>query len=312
MGAAMLAVAAAADEIRLKDGTKIVGTIVGFEENSFKVQTSYGYALVRREHIAAIVMNDPTAKKPAEPATEDAKAKPPAVPAPDSKPTGESKKLDTAPPAPAPQPQAAAPQAAPAVSDKSTQSTAKPRQQNPTASVAQPAAAPAKQPEPPPPPPPPEPMRDEVQGTTYINHTYAFRLYKPPGWRVVEGAHQRIPNALVAMATPDETTMLVISLEPLKGSVESHADSAERELRANYENYRALGQQRTTVAGLAALERRFRASVDAHDWSGRVVWIARGNEVLTLFGMTHAESDLIQIQENVIARAISSLEFTVK
>ena len=32
---------ARADEIRLKDGTKISGTIVGFENDSFRVETSY-------------------------------------------------------------------------------------------------------------------------------------------------------------------------------------------------------------------------------------------------------------------------------
>ena len=34
------AAAARADEIRLKDGTKIIGTIVGFENDSFRVETS--------------------------------------------------------------------------------------------------------------------------------------------------------------------------------------------------------------------------------------------------------------------------------
>jgi len=44
--AALLVAATAvrADEIRLKDGTKITGTIVGYEDDSFKVQTSYGFA----------------------------------------------------------------------------------------------------------------------------------------------------------------------------------------------------------------------------------------------------------------------------
>lgn len=36
LGIAMFVAALRADEIKLKDGTKITGTIVGFEENSFK------------------------------------------------------------------------------------------------------------------------------------------------------------------------------------------------------------------------------------------------------------------------------------
>ena len=40
--------------------------------------------------------------------------------------------------------------------------------------------------------------------------------------------------------------------------------------------------------------------------------VARGNEILTVLGMTYADSDLIQIQENDIARTIASLDFSVR
>ena len=68
---------ARADEIRLKDGTKISGTIVGFENGSFRVETSYGFALIEKDKVADI--NIVAAKKEPEP-----KAKPnaPAVPPP--------------------------------------------------------------------------------------------------------------------------------------------------------------------------------------------------------------------------------------
>src|ERR1700688_1867302 len=52
---------ARADEIRLKDGTKIIGTIVGFENDSFRVETSYGFALIRKDKVADINI---TAAKP--------------------------------------------------------------------------------------------------------------------------------------------------------------------------------------------------------------------------------------------------------
>src|SRR5436853_3172338 len=50
------------DEFHLKDGSKIVGTIVSYEDGAFKVQTSYGFAYVRKDSIAEIV---PTEKKSA-------------------------------------------------------------------------------------------------------------------------------------------------------------------------------------------------------------------------------------------------------
>jgi len=71
-----------------------------------------------------------------------------------------------------------------------------------------------------------------------------------------------------------------------------------------------LSEQRTHIAGLAAVQRRYRGTVDGHDWSGVVLSLARGNDVFTILGITYADSDLIQIQENVIAKTIASLEFT--
>src|ERR1700722_12892690 len=57
--------AARADEIRLKDGTKITGTIVGFENGAFRVETSYGFALVSKDKVADINITAP--KKEPEP-----------------------------------------------------------------------------------------------------------------------------------------------------------------------------------------------------------------------------------------------------
>ena len=59
----LLAAFARADEIKLKDGSKITGTIVGFEDNSFKVKTSYGFAVVQKDQVVSITVTDP-AKKP--------------------------------------------------------------------------------------------------------------------------------------------------------------------------------------------------------------------------------------------------------
>src|SRR5580704_15170484 len=56
---------ARADEIRLKDGTKIIGTIVGFENDSFRVETSFGFALIQKDKVADI--NITAAKKESEP-----------------------------------------------------------------------------------------------------------------------------------------------------------------------------------------------------------------------------------------------------
>ena len=78
--------AARADEIRLKDGTKISGTIVGFENDSFRVETSYGFALVQKDKVADINISapkkdsDPKAKSSAPPAPPSAAPLPPSPP----------------------------------------------------------------------------------------------------------------------------------------------------------------------------------------------------------------------------------------
>src|SRR6266849_5994986 len=276
----LLASCAWADEIRLKDGTKIIGTIVGFEDNSFKVQTSYGFALVRKDKVAAIIPSEP---KP-EPKKESTdRSKKPSPPEPQVVPAAAPKK--ESPPAPAPPAQP--------VPQKTASATA----EN-TAAAAAPSA--------------PPPIREEVQGNLYINHTYGFRMYKPPGWHVIEDAQKTLPTAIAAMGTGDETTLLVIGRESLKTSLDLQAASTERQLREIYQNYRRLSEQRSRVAGLPALERRYRGTVDGHDWSGVIVSLARGNEFFTILGMTYADSDLIQIQENVIAKTIASLEFTAR
>ena len=151
-----------------------------------------------------------------------------------------------------------------------------------------------------------------MQGNLYINHTYGFRMYKPPGWHIIEGAQKTLPTAVVAMGTGDETTLLVVGRERMKDSLETHAAATEKQLRETYENYRRLSERRSLFAGMPAFERRYRGTVEGRDWSGTVLSLARGNEVFTILGITYADSDLIQIQENVISKAIASLEFTAK
>jgi hypothetical protein len=252
------AAVASADELKLKDGTRITGKIVGFEGESFKVETSYGFALVRRDKVASITVSDD--------------AKPPAA-------------SSVPPKSDAPKPEtAAAPQA-----------------QTPAPTPAQPQRAPA---------PPPEPVnRETVAGTSYINHTYGFQMYKPPSWRVIEGAQRLLPSAIVAMGTNDEGTLMVLGRTQQSGPLDAHVAATDRQLRQVYANYRVLSDQRTTIAGLPAFERRFRGMVDERDWSCVLISFARGSDMFTILGMTAADSDLVQIQENVIGRALASLAF---
>jgi hypothetical protein len=308
-----------ADDIKLKDGSIISGTIVGFEEKSFKVKTSYGFAIVQKDQVVSISMSDapkaiaekapdPPAEKA--PAPEPAKSEPvkssapplPAMAGSDSDPAGRIQPVaKSVPPVSAP---AAIPAPTPVrVAVKAPASPA-PSTLAPVAKSAD--AAPVA----PPKPPAPEPIKEAVVGNTYTNETYRFHMYKPPDWDVIATAPKVLPGAITAMGTGDDMTYLLIGQEPAGKSLATDMDTTEKRLRDVMSNFRPLDDKQITVSGAAATEHRFRGSVDQHDWSGVVVLVPRGEKLFTIFGMTRADNDLVQIQENVIARAISSLQFT--
>lgn len=153
-------------------------------------------------------------------------------------------------------------------------------------------------------------MREEVSGNTYVNDTYGFRMYKPPGWDLIAGARAIMPGALAALGTSDERTYLMIGLAPAGETLTDGIDQAEQRLREAMASFRVTDQKRMMVSGVSSIAHRFRGSVDSHEWSGVVVFVPLGAHIYTIFGMTYAESDLVQIQENVINRAITSLQFT--
>jgi hypothetical protein len=331
MGAILLAPhAVRADDIKLKDGSTISGTIVGFEEKSFKVKTSYGLAMVQKDQVVSISMSDapkavaekapdpPAEKTPApEPAkSESAKSAAPPLPAmagSDSDPAAKVQPIAKS--APAVSAPAAIPARAPvrvsARPPAGTTPAAKSATAAPVISANASSIAPALAPNiAPPKPPAPEPIKEAVVGNTYTNETYRFQMYKPPDWDVIATAPKVLPGAIAAMGTGDDMTYLLIGQEPAGKSLATDMDTTEKRLRDVMANFRPLDDKQITVSGASATEHRFRGSVDQHDWSGVVVLVPRGEKLFTIFGMTRADNDLVQIQENVIARAISSLQFT--
>jgi hypothetical protein len=338
-----------ADEIKLKDGSKINGTIVGFEDNSFKVKTSYGFAVVQKDQVVSITVTDPAKQPEADSAKKpdsDAAKKPEATNATAKKPAADAaKKSESAAaktPVAAPTPANSKPEKAERASapspaknsnaDSTTNSIEEyPHTDTPTSSAtnsAQPASAapnasamsnatnasnaatPVAASAPVPKPAAPEPMREEVSGNLYTNDTYGFRMYKPPTWKLIEGARTILQGSITALGTDDQNTYLLIGQAPTGKSLANDIASTEQRLRDVMENFRPLGEKQVMISGVSATERRFRGSVDSRDWSGVVVYIPRGAQVYTVFGMTLADTDLVQIQENVISRTITSLQFT--
>jgi outer membrane biosynthesis protein TonB len=323
------AYSARADEIRLKDGKKLYGVIVGYENDMFKVKTDYGYVLVEKDKITSIIPTAPAAKSETDSTPKKDPAQHPAKPATESQPQAEpavATSVDaTASPAPT---NASAKTVEPAPAAKSDKAPAKTasaavKPAAPTAAPATNASASAVNPSPTATPAsaetasaaPKEPEvpvnHEEITGNLYTNYTHGFRMYKAPSWNIIEEARGALPNAIVAMGTSNESTLMVVGEEKTKDSLDVAAGAVEKRLHDVYVNYQRVSQKKTTVGGLPAIDYQYRGKADDHDWSGRLVVVARDKNILTVLAMTYADSDLIQIQENVIARSIASLDFSV-
>ena len=74
-GLILAASSALADELILKNGQKITGTIVGYENDMFRVETEFGFMLVRKDKVATINVTPGGPGKPTE-AGKTPKAKP--------------------------------------------------------------------------------------------------------------------------------------------------------------------------------------------------------------------------------------------
>lgn len=306
---------AQADELKLKDGSTIIGTIVAFEESSFKVQTSYGFAIVQRDQVLEIRISDSGKKPVADKAPQPAAAKIPTAAVAAQSPSVPAKDAEFRPAPPAGpmqnlQPSVALP-AAPVIASPPRRSSAQQPPPIVVKAIARSLAAPSL---PiaiadPPKPAPPEPIREEVTGNSYRNDTVGFRMYKPPDWQVIPDARALLPGSIVAMGTSDETTYLLIGQQPAGKSLATDVDATEHRLSSIMDNFRPVGEGRRVVSGIPAIERRFRGTVDQREWSGIVVFLPRNGQIFTVFGMTYAESDLVQIQENVLDRAVSSIQF---
>jgi hypothetical protein len=317
-----------ADEIRLKSGRKLYGVIVGYEDDMFKVKTDDGYELVKKDKIESIIPSTPTGKSESASGAKKDAAQHPTKPAGESQPqmeeavassseasaTAGNASTKTVSSSPAGKAEKATP--------KITNVAVKP--DVPISTAASNVAAPAIKGTPAPttaglapttssPVPPKEPEvpanKEEIQGNLYTNYTHGFRMYKAPSWNLIEEARSALPNAIVAMGTFNESTLLVVGEEKTKEPLDAAAAAVEKRLHDVYANYQRLSERKSVVGGMPAVEYRYRGKADDHDWSGKLVVVARGKDMFTVLAMTYADSDLIQIQENVIARTIASLDF---
>jgi hypothetical protein len=260
---------ASADEFTLKDGRKITGTIVGYEGDMFRVQTDFGYVLIRKDKVVSIRVEPGSSAKPDE--TSAAKT--------------------TSAESPAPPPPASKPASTPAAN---LHPLAKPAAPPP------PVSRPLDEPL-------PAHLREHIEGNDYINDSLHFLMYKPPDWNLMEELHREKVSAIVAMSSPDERTLLFVDRQVWSGVPMLGDDRVEKNLRLSYQDFKKISETSIQVDGLPAIRRRFTGVIDGAEWHGVSVHLARGNTVFGVIGLTSAET--FQFQEAIFNKIIKSFRF---
>jgi hypothetical protein len=168
------------------------------------------------------------------------------------------------------------------------------------------------------PPPPPashildEPLpahvQEHVEGNTYVNDTFHFQMFKPPGWKIFENVPGETDSGIMAMGTEDEQSLLIIGRQTWSGVPDLRNDQMESRLRSNYQGYQKLSEESTQCGGHPAIRRTFKGVLDGAEWHGVVVHVAQGNTVFGIIGLTSAE--MYEFQQAVLAKIISSFQFS--
>jgi len=262
---------AAAEELVLKTGQKIVGTIVGYEEDMFRVQTEFGFALIRKDKVASIDFAPGSPKRTDRPSR--------AV-------TGKAAGSDA---------------------ERGSASSAESLQFAPVATAASARVKTSPVVSRPLNEPLPAQIRERVEGNSYINETFQFAMYKPPGWKVYEGLARETGRAIVAIGAEDEQTLLIVDRQVWNGLPDLESGAAEANLRQTYQEYQQDSESPAQVDGHAAVRRAFQGVLEGVEWHGVAVHVARGNTLFGLIGLTSAET--YEFQQALLNKIINSFHF---
>ncbi|HLY60094.1 MAG TPA: hypothetical protein VKV95_04965 [Terriglobia bacterium] len=262
-----------ADDLTLKDGKKITGTIVGFENGMFRLATEYGFILVQRDKVASIKVTDSGVKNGLQKSELHSGA---------NEVSGNASGAESIP-----------------ASSAATNS---------------PTVAP---PSPPPKPVPvsrvldvplPAHIDEHEEGSNYVNDTFHFSMFKPPGWKIYrEDLPQGKISAIVALASDDEQTLLFVDRQVWSGAPDLKNDGVESNIRNAYQDYKKLSESNTEISGLPAIRHDFTGVMDGAEWHGVAIRVAQGSTVYGILGMTSAES--FEFQEAVLNKIVKSFRF---
>lgn len=276
----------AAEELILKNGQKIIGTIVGYENDMFRVETEFGFALIRKDSVASVNFAAGGKRQAGQRRGEADIGNPKTQSAPGSL-------EDAAGLGPA---ERGSSGAASATSAKAGSSLAP----GTSTSLPAPGSRPLNEPL-------PAHLQEHVEGNTYVSDSFHFAIFKPPGWKIYEGVPRDTGSAIVAMGTEDEQTLLILDRQVWSGTPDLNNDLAEANLRRTYEGYQRLSESSTQLDGQPAIRRVFSGVLDGVEWHGVSVRLARANLVFGIMGLTSAET--FEFQQAIFNKIIKSFHF---
>lgn len=268
----------AADQLILKNGEKVMGTIVGFENGMFRVETDFGIALVRKDKVATIQITDSVGAAVQSPVPKTPAAKPPREKL-KQEPREENASTSSRPPEKEP-----------------VRPPPPPRPAKPPAPVSRPLDEPL-----------PAHLQEHVEGTTYFSDTFRFSMFKPPDWKIYEGVPRETGSGIMAMGTENEQTLLIVDLQVWSGPPDLKADQVMAKLRQNYQDFRRLSEETVECDGHPAMRRTFTGVLDGTEWHGIALHVVKGNTVFGIIGLTSAE--LFEFQQAVLNKIVRSFHF---
>jgi hypothetical protein len=247
---AIMAGSARGEELILKDGETITGTIVGFENGMFRVRTDFGFALVLKDKVAKIDMMSGQAAS--------------------------SAPASVAPPAGAPAKHPESPRKAPLQAEAGH---AAPSPKPPAPPPSHPIDSPL-----------PASIVQHVEDNTYYNETFHFAMYNPPEWKTYEAVAKETGSGIAAIGSGDEQNLVIVDRQVWSGAPNLKSDQAEARLRKTYQDYKRLTEDATELDGVPAIRRTFTGVLDGFEWHGVSVHFARGNTVFGIIGLTSSEN----------------------
>jgi len=159
-----------AEEIQLKDGTKITGKLIGVNGDTLQIKTAYGDINVPRKDIVSITF-----------------------------PENQPKKADAA-----------------------------------TAGVVR-------------------PVDEMLNAGAYVNHSGNFTLQIPKEWKLTPDLLQQNSSLIAAMASSDETQILLVTPETFTGTLDTYRVLVENSLKEGFSDYQQVEQNDLTLDGHKAL-----------------------------------------------------------